>query len=106
MGMMDGHGMGMMGSSSTRQVYVMRHGLDSRYAGMTDPLSSSAENIKAGKLLYEQNCVPCHGTTGRGDGEAGKALSPPPASLTRLGRDAHGNRRLCVLDNRRRRCGI
>jgi len=86
-GMMDGGGMGMMmGNATARHMYVMRHGLDSKYAGMRNPLPASAENIKAGKLLFEQYCAACHGATGRGDGEAGKSLSPPPADLTKLGR--------------------
>jgi mono/diheme cytochrome c family protein len=85
-GMMGGGGMGMMGNAPARHMYVMRHGLDSKYAGMRNPLPASAENINAGKLLFEQYCAACHGPTGRGDGEAGKSLSPPPADLTRLSR--------------------
>lgn len=80
-GKMGGQGMGMMGGSSERHTYFMRHGLDSKYANMKNPLPSSVENIKTGKLLYEQKCVFCHGATGRGDGEAGKSLNPPPADL-------------------------
>lgn len=35
-----------------------------------------------GKLVFDQNCAICHGATGRGDGEAGKALHPPPSDMT------------------------
>jgi mono/diheme cytochrome c family protein len=87
-GMMDGRGMGMgmMGNAPARHMYVMRNGLDSKYAGMTNPLPASADNIKAGKMLFDQYCAACHGTSGRGDGDAGKSLTPPPADLTRLSR--------------------
>ena len=84
-GMM-GPGMGMMGNAPARHMYVMRNGLDPKYAGMSNPLPSSVENVKAGKVLFEQYCAACHGKTGRGDGDAGKSLSPPPADLTRLNR--------------------
>ncbi|MBI3604067.1 MAG: cytochrome c [Nitrospirae bacterium] len=37
-----------------------------------------------GKTLFEGKggCVNCHGAGGRGDGPAGKMLTPPPADLT------------------------
>ena len=34
--------------------------------------------------LYAKHCASCHGSTGRGDGEAGKALSPSPALLAHM----------------------
>lgn len=82
MGMMDGRGMGMMGGSTVRHSYFMRHGLDPRYTRMTNPLTFTPTNISKGKALYEQNCAACHGATGRGDGVAGANLQPPPADLT------------------------
>lgn len=35
-----------------------------------------------GKVLYEANCASCHGTTGHGDGPAGKNLPVQPFDLT------------------------
>lgn len=36
----------------------------------------------AGATLYATHCASCHGATGKGDGDAGRALSPPPSDLT------------------------
>ncbi len=35
-----------------------------------------------GKVSFEQICASCHGTSGKGDGPAGAALSPKPRDLT------------------------
>ncbi len=35
----------------------------------------------AGKTLYAQNCAPCHGNTGQGDGASASGLSVAPAAL-------------------------
>jgi len=80
-GMMDGRGMGMMGGSA-RHVYYMRHGLPPEYAEFTNPLARSSENIAEGQALYRQFCASCHGAEARGDGEAGRNLTPPPSDLT------------------------
>lgn len=77
MGMMQGGG----GGSFVRHQYVMGHGLDPAYASMTNPLQTNEETIAAGKKLYDQYCSACHGTTGKGDGPAGKQLNPPPANI-------------------------
>jgi mono/diheme cytochrome c family protein len=39
-----------------------------------------------GKTLYEQHCLNCHGTGGKGDGPIGQSLIPPAANLTLLGK--------------------
>jgi mono/diheme cytochrome c family protein len=36
----------------------------------------------AGKPLYEQNCLSCHGATGHGDGSMAASLSVKPLDLT------------------------
>jgi len=48
----------------------------------TNPEAATVDSIASGKVLYQQNCVLCHGVSGRGDGPAGLALNPPPADLT------------------------
>ena len=39
-------------------------------------------NPEAGERLYKQNCINCHGASGRGDGAAAEKLNPKPADLT------------------------
>lgn len=47
-----------------------------------NPFPPDAESIAEGQHLYDENCVPCHGPTGRGDGPLAAELDPPPADLT------------------------
>jgi copper transport protein len=52
---------------------------------VTDPINPVLPNtasIAAGKALYQQNCLPCHGATGKGDGPVGLTLNPRPADLS------------------------
>ena len=44
-------------------------------AGKGDP--------EAGKKLYEQFCLPCHGATGKGDGPVGEYLPVKPADYSK-----------------------
>ena len=50
---------------------------------------ADAKNVKnpekgseLGKKSVETNCVPCHGSGGKGDGVAAAALTPKPANWT------------------------
>ncbi len=46
-----------------------------------------AENrpsARHGAIVYRINCAECHGAEGRGDGDEGDDLDPPPADLTAL----------------------
>lgn len=47
-----------------------------------NPHLPDMESIAIGQALYAENCIPCHGPAGRGDGPAAVALSPPPADFT------------------------
>ncbi|HEY5948257.1 MAG TPA: cytochrome c [Kofleriaceae bacterium] len=38
----------------------------------------AAPDVAKGKEIFAQRCVPCHGTTGHGDGPASAALNPKP----------------------------
>jgi mono/diheme cytochrome c family protein len=45
-------------------------------------LSSSDELITQGKALFKENCISCHGQTGKGNGPDGSNLSTQPVDLT------------------------
>lgn len=45
---------------------------------------SSLEAASTGEGLYAQNCVSCHGVTGRGDGPNASELGTTPADLTKM----------------------
>lgn len=51
-------------------------------AALKNPVKPDAASVAAGKKLYESNCSPCHGETGKGDGKAATQLNPKPADLT------------------------
>lgn len=46
-----------------------------------NPMADTVRNAEAGRALFQQNCVVCHGAAGRGDGPAAFALNPRPADL-------------------------
>ncbi|MEW5829367.1 MAG: cytochrome c [Chloroflexota bacterium] len=70
------------GTSDTGGITL--HEIPAEYVGWTNPLMGDAAAVAAGKVVFEQNCVSCHGATGVGDGEAGVALDPPPADLHKV----------------------
>ncbi len=47
-------------------------------------MGCSLETPNVGRILYMENCVSCHGTTGRGDGPAAAGLGSSPADLTQI----------------------
>jgi len=47
-----------------------------------NPVPATAESVTAGKTIYEDNCMMCHGEKGAGDGIAGQSLPVKPADLT------------------------
>ncbi len=74
----------MMNMSMIRHHYVMQNGIDNKYADKSNPLSGTSTDIEQGSELYAQNCASCHGASGRGDGEAGKALNIRPVNIARF----------------------
>ncbi len=51
-------------------------------SGPINPYQVKPQTILAGQKLYLSNCVPCHGSSGRGDGPAGIGLNPRPGNFT------------------------
>ncbi len=49
-----------------------------------DPVTDRAAAIERGALVYEANCIACHGDTGRGDGPAVTEQAIMPADLPTL----------------------
>lgn len=46
------------------------------------PVSASAGDAAAGKVIYDTNCVTCHGMLGKGDGVLSAALNPKPRDFS------------------------
>ena len=45
-------------------------------------LTANPELLSRGKTLFEQNCTPCHGPSGEGNGPATATLNPRPRNFT------------------------
>lgn len=48
---------------------------------ISNPLKNDVAATKKGKKMFNQLCVICHGTKGKGNGVAGVALNPKPTSF-------------------------
>lgn len=53
-----------------------------RMAGIKNPVPADAAAIDAGKKIYLNNCLACHGVAGKGDGPAAIACNPHPKDLS------------------------
>ncbi len=51
-------------------------------AKIKNPIPPTPVSIRAGHVIFTQNCQACHGRNGKGDGPTGAFLSPHPANLT------------------------
>ena len=49
-----------------------------------NPISADKASIARGKKIYAANCASCHGVSGKGDGTAGKTLTPKPTNLAAM----------------------
>lgn len=57
-------------------------------AALAAPLPAAAQDAEAGRDLYRQNCVACHGPTAGGNGPMAEILAVPTPNLRLL---AQGN---------------
>lgn len=55
--------------------------LPASQARTNNPVPASPQSIEMGRQLFMQNCIQCHGETGRGDGPLAPSLSIRPANL-------------------------
>lgn len=46
------------------------------------PAAANAGDADAGKVIFDTNCMTCHGMTGKGDGPLSAALDPKPRDLS------------------------
>ena len=51
------------------------------FAGLSNPIPNTPENVMAGKGYYAAYCSPCHGAKFDGKGPAAGGFSPPPANF-------------------------
>ncbi len=75
------HGPGYKGNRVRHRVIRMGGGVPAPYTDAENPLPANDEHIKAGETLFVEQCASCHGMSGKGDGEAGRELSPKPANI-------------------------
>lgn len=74
-------GVGVAGSLVIASVFVFYY--PDQAGGLpVNPILPDAASIATGAALYQTNCVPCHGVTGKGNGPVGLTLNPRPADLT------------------------
>jgi putative copper export protein/mono/diheme cytochrome c family protein len=48
---------------------------------LISPMGYTTQSIARGSRLFAENCVSCHGASGRGDGPIAQRLAVPPANL-------------------------
>ena len=46
-----------------------------------NPVKATADSIEKGKMLFQANCIVCHGAEGRGDGPQAADLNPAPSDF-------------------------
>jgi len=59
----------------------------------TSQPAAATPDVEKGKEVFNQRCVPCHGSTGHGDGPASASLNPKPRKF------ADGNWQAQVTDD-------
>lgn len=52
------------------------------FAGLSNPIAKTPDNIMQGKGFYAAFCSPCHGGNFDGKGPAARGFNPPPANFS------------------------
>ena len=71
-------------SRAARHREFMEAGVPVEYRGHASPYPAATMVIQGGGRLYKSHCAACHGSTGLGDGNAGRDLTPSPALLAHM----------------------
>ena len=79
-----GHMGPMQRQRMLRHWTFMHEGVPEDYRGQSSTVPVNEQTVDDGAELYSEYCASCHGPTGSGDGEAGKALNPSPALLAHM----------------------
>jgi len=75
--------------------------------GTTLATAPEVTGLERGRQIYEQRCLECHGTEGRGDGVKAPFLSPRPGNLVSAAVSAKSDRDLLrVIANGRARTAM
>lgn len=64
-----------------RKQQVIMNGVPRPYATARDPWRETADKVRRGRQVFDQNCASCHGWSGQGTGPDAFALVPAPADL-------------------------
>jgi mono/diheme cytochrome c family protein/uncharacterized membrane protein len=59
----------------------VRNGVPLDVTNIRDPIAPDERSLGVGEQVYTNNCLTCHGESGRGDGPVGLRLTPRPADL-------------------------
>jgi copper transport protein len=71
------------GMDDARHVFeVPVEALPAEISASANPVTADPDSIAQGRDLFQQNCQPCHGSEGKGDGPVGRTLNPPPPDLS------------------------
>lgn len=60
------------------------------FCGATGSIVAAPVSLENGKEIYQENCAPCHGASGGGDGPAAAVLKPKPRNF-REGKFQYGD---------------
>ncbi len=75
------HAHGPMGKGSAAFEAYEKGMIGEAFKGKANPLTASPEIARAGKVLYDEYCISCHGAKADGKGELAADLNPKPADL-------------------------